>query len=179
LQGVSAYDRTMKIVSLTLDHEAALAAFTGDFHDHGEPDIPGWFPQPGWDHERLVTEVDAWSRGERLQDGWVPCTSLFAEEDGELLGIANVRHHLNDFLRSYGGHVGYGVRPSARGRGVATKLLAASLDLLRELGEEGALLTCAPTNIGSIRVIERNGGVLKDEYEHDQFGMVRRYWITV
>jgi len=168
----------MQIVSLTMDHEAALAAFTADFHDNGEPDIPGWFPEPEWDHAQLLTEVNAWARGERLEEGWVPCTSLFAEEDGQLLGIANVRHHLNDFLQTYGGHVGYGVRPSARGRGVATKLLAASLDLLRGLGQERALLTCAPSNLGSIKVIERNGGVLQDTYAHEQFGMVNRYWLS-
>ncbi len=105
--------------------------------------------------------------------------TLFAEEAGRLLGITNVRHHLSAFLQTYGGHVGYAVRPSERGKGIATFLLAESMAYLRSLGVERALLTVAPTNIGSVRVIERNGGVLQDEYEHEKFGMVRRYWIPL
>jgi predicted acetyltransferase len=41
-------------------------------------------------------------------------------EDGTYLGAITLRHELNDFLLRAGGHIGYGIRPSAHGRGLAT-----------------------------------------------------------
>ena len=105
--------------------------------------------------------------------GWVPCTFLWAVEDGEYLGSLAIRHRLNDHLLHEGGHVGYSVRPSARRRGVATAALAAALPLLRDLGIDPALLTCDDDNAGSARVIEANGGVLEDVRDG-----VRRYWVA-
>ena len=50
---------------------------------------------------------------------WVASTTLLAlrESDQKLLGTINIRHELNDFLREFGGHIGYGVRPTERGKG--------------------------------------------------------------
>ncbi|MEC3976261.1 GNAT family N-acetyltransferase [Amycolatopsis sp. H20-H5] len=78
------------------------------------------------------------------------------------LGRVRLNLELNDELREFGGHIGYDIRPSARGQGHATALLAATLQLARGLGIPTALLTCAPENTASRRVIERNGGVLSD-----------------
>ncbi|WP_318306160.1 GNAT family N-acetyltransferase [Amycolatopsis solani] len=78
----------------------------------------------------------------------------------EYLGRARLNLRLNDELAGFGGHIGYDIRPSARGRGHATALLHAVLRAAGEAGLETALLTCAPDNHASIRVIERNGGVL-------------------
>jgi predicted acetyltransferase len=69
---------------------------------------------------------------------------------------------LNDSLRDFGGHIGYDIRPSARGRGHATDLLAEALRVANGFGIDPALLTCAPGNVASRKVIERNGGKLRD-----------------
>ncbi len=168
----------MRIVSLARHHEEALAAYLAEFAAAGETTVPAWFADPSWSWADTVDAVAAWSRGERQNPGQVPCTTLLLEHDDALLGVANLRHALNDNLARHGGHVGYSVRPSARGQGHATRLLTEALDLARDIGVDRALLTCAPDNTPSVRVIEKCGGVLQDELFHEGVGhLVRRYWI--
>ncbi|GGL09939.1 GNAT family N-acetyltransferase [Mangrovihabitans endophyticus] len=94
-------------------------------------------------------------------------------EDGEVLGGIGLRHHLDDEV----GHVGYGVRPSARGRGLATWALAEVRAEARAVGLDRLLAVCFADNIASMRTIERNGGVLEGVRETEH-GRVRRYWLT-
>ncbi len=154
----------MPIVSLSAHHEAALASMLADFERAEEFDIAGYFLPFDTPHERVVARLAGWARGEGLEAGWVPCTTLFYEEDGALLGLYNFRHELSPQLRLEGGHVGYSVRPSARGRGVATALLQGARAFGRARGLTSLLLTCGTANHASIRVIEKNGGVLRDTY---------------
>lgn len=39
------------------------------------------------------------------------------KSDNRILGIINIRHALNDYLLTYGGHIGYSIRPSERQKG--------------------------------------------------------------
>ena len=100
-------------------------------------------------------------------------------EPDRILGSISLRHRLNDFLLAVGGHIGYGVRPSARRRGVATAALALALEQAKSLGVQRVLVTCQDGNLASARTIERNGGVLEDVRETPDHGMVRRYWIDL
>lgn len=104
---------------------------------------------------------------------WVPCTTWWWIDHTEYLGRIAVRHRLNDQLRLIGGHIGYDVRPTARGRGHATAMLRAVLPLARALGiTPAALVTCDAGNLASRKVIERCGGTLQDHYQG-----TRRYWV--
>jgi predicted acetyltransferase len=41
-------------------------------------------------------------------------------------------------------------------------------------------VTCATTNLGSVKAIVRNGGVLEsEEYLSDRNEVVQRYWIDI
>ncbi|WP_018154924.1 GNAT family N-acetyltransferase [Demetria terragena] len=98
-------------------------------------------------------------------EGWVPATMFWIIDDAQpqqVLGSLSFRHELNDFLREEGGHIGYGVRPSARGRGVATAALEAALAYAPSLGLDRVLVTCDEDNEPSRKTIERCGGVLED-----------------
>jgi predicted acetyltransferase len=96
-------------------------------------------------------------------------------EDGHVLGAIALRHNFNDQL----GHIGYGVRPSARRRGLANWALAEMLGEARAaLGLERILIHCLTDNLASAHTIERNGGVLEGIRDTDH-GPVRRYWITL
>lgn len=96
-------------------------------------------------------------------------------EGGRVLGGVAVRHRHNDVL----GRIGYGVRPSARGHGVATWALTAALAECREhLGLDRALVTCLVDNVASARTIERCGGVLEGVVD-TRGGPTRRYWIDL
>ncbi len=154
----------MSIVSLATRHEAALVSMLADFERAGETDIAGYFLPFDCPHARAVSSLAAWSRGEELALGWVPCTTLFYEEGDALLGLYNFRHQLSPQLELEGGHVGYSVRPTGRGRGIATALLSAARVFAHARGIESLLLTCDTTNLASKRVIEKNGGLLRDTY---------------
>ncbi len=112
----------------------------------------------------------------------VPETILWYVEGDEFLGSVHLRHWLNDTLAAWGGHVGYAVRPSAQGRGYATAMLAGMMDHARARGDlDRVMLTVNTKNPASIRVIEKNGGVLQDTIPHPwvEGDEGRRYWIAL
>jgi predicted acetyltransferase len=109
----------------------------------------------------------------------VPSTFLLAVVGDDVVGRVSIRHRLNDHLRVEGGHIGYGIRPAFRRRGYATEVLRQSLEIVRGMGIERALVTCDDDNEVSARVIESCGGVLEDVVMTDAHGPVRRYWIDL
>ena len=170
----------MEIVELGMQHEQGLRDFLREFAAGGELRIPAYFADPDWPHGRVVDYFARMSRGENLPDGWVPCTTLFLVDGDRILGVANLRHRLTDGLMRSGGHVGYAVRPSARGMGHATYLLNAVKTIARDRGFERLLLTCGALNLSSGRVIEKCGGVLADEIcDETSDEPTRRYWIAL
>ena len=113
-------------------------------------------------------------------NGWVPDSTFFCldEERGIVVGAVNIRHELNDALLLNGGHIGDGVRPSERRKGVATAMIGLALEECRKLGISKVLMVCNKDNIGSAKSIIKNGGILENEIEVD--GVVeQRYWITL
>ena len=113
-------------------------------------------------------------------NGFVPDSVFFLldEERNRLLGAVNIRHHLNEHLLNYGGHIGDGVRPSERRKGYATEIIRLALLKCKELGIDRVLICCNKTNIGSAKSIMNNGGVLEDERIVDDV-LVQRYWINL
>ena len=110
----------------------------------------------------------------------VPETFLFAFVGPRIVGRVSIKHSLNDFLEGFGGHIGYVVVPAFRRRGYATSMLRLATQLARQrLGLTRILLTCRDDNVGSIRAIERNGGILENVVtDRDGISPLRRYWIT-
>lgn len=100
------------------------------------------------------------------------------DEPGRILGGVRLRHRLAPHLEVEGGHIGYDVRPSARRKGVGTRLLALALEKARERGLERVLVTCDEDNTASARIIEKNGGVETTTTVSERSGkVVRRFWI--
>ena len=118
-------------------------------------------------------------RAESVRSGMVPATSFLAEDAASsLVGMIQLRHCLNDYLLHFGGHIGYSVRPSRRRRGYATRMLAAALEVCRELGLSRVMIACDSENAASARTIERCGGVMENEVPEDG-RLTRRYWIDL
>lgn len=110
----------------------------------------------------------------------VPCSFLVADLDGAVVARTSVRHELNGWLERWGGHIGYGVRPAWRRRGIATEVLRGSLAHLREVAAvDHALVTCDDDNAASAATIERCGGVLEDVVPGPagDASPKRRYWL--
>lgn len=118
--------------------------------------------------------------GKGLPEGYVPASTFWLVEGGTFLGTGNIRHRLTPALERFGGHIGYAIRPSGWNMGYGTLQLRLLLAEARAMGIERALLTCFDTNIGSWRVMEKNGGVHQDTIETVFDGeprLTRRYWI--
>lgn len=114
------------------------------------------------------------SRGERLEPGFVPSSVHWLFVDGRPVAMGKLRHHLNETLLRQGGHIGYAVRLSERGRGHGHRILRGMLSVARDRGIDRVLLTCGEGNVRSRRIIETAGGVLED-IRDDRC----RYWIAI
>jgi predicted acetyltransferase len=119
-------------------------------------------------------------QGENLPEGWIPdSTYWLVTEDQQVVGAVNIRHALTDKLLNSGGHIGYGIRPSERRKGYATKLLALALEKAKSLGIYEVLVVCDDINTASERTILRNGGVPDTDFIEEDGNVIKRYWITL
>lgn len=132
--------------------------------------------QPATQFAEYINRVTDSQRGQNLLPGRVQSTFLVLEIDGEIVGRVSIRHELNDWLTTYGGHIGYAVRPAHRRNGYAAMLLREGLRVCKELGIDAVLLTCSDSNVASARVIESAGGILDNKIQ-DTDGLLRRYWV--
>ncbi len=132
---------------------------------------------PGAPFTHFIASVNDTRHGRNLLEGRVAASFLLAIVDDSIIGRVSVRFALNEFLSSFGGHIGYAVLPEHRCRGFATEMLSHALVIARAEGVDRVLVTCDDDNVGSAKTIERNGGVLEDRVTRPVGGVTRRYWI--
>ena len=110
-----------------------------------------------------------------MAQGFVPYVQLVSfAADGQAVGFLNLRLRLNDHLLQEGGHIGYSIRPSARGKGLAKEQLRQGLQVAKSKNIKCALVTCDCDNAASRAVILANGGALEDIRAGKE-----RYWIDL
>jgi predicted acetyltransferase len=151
-------------------------------HRATSPEVPTFlhYYEEGMPFARYLEVLQERAGGADLPVGHVPSTLLFAFDDGSrIVGRVSIRHWLNDFLLHEGGHIGYAVVPEFRRRGYATAMLRQAADIAyHTFGLDRVLVTCDDDNIASIRVIEKNGGVLENVVlGSDGRTRKRRYWL--
>ena len=110
-----------------------------------------------------------------VQERWGVPSSVHWYVAGEhFLGNLVIRHELTPELLVEGGHIGYHVVVPWRRQGHATGMLGAGLVLARGLGFDRVLLTCAPDNEPSRKVIVANGGRPDQQLDSEL-----RFWIDL
>lgn len=138
-------------------------AFTNTAHGKSRAEFREWL------RKRV-----AFSRGEGLESWMVPETYYWLFVDGVPVGLAKLRHRLTEALREAGGHIGYCIRPSQRGRRYGNLILKLLVGKAREMGLDKVLLTCKAHNDASRGTIEANGGVLERRTDKELY-----YWIAI
>lgn len=120
------------------------------------------------------------SIGKDLKEGRVPSTKFFLIDNKKrILGGISIRHNINnEYLFNYGGHIGYGIRPSERGKGYGNMILNLGLKEIKKMNVNKILITCLDNNIYSKRIIEKNGGILENKVPYEDKFMCR-YWIEL
>ncbi len=163
--------------------EAMREGYSRDTLRPETPDtIAGVAADPAWFLNQIVNPPTTVVLPDGTLGERVPETLLWYVEGDEFLGSIAVRHWLNPVLEQWGGHIGYAVRPSARGKGYATAMLAGMLDHVRaNLPLTRVTLTAVQENHASNRVIRKNGGVLEKAIPHPwhEGAIGNRYWIEL
>lgn len=165
------------LVEPSLDYRHEYMDMIQEWKDTGEKMVPFVLRFDCSDFDAFLLELHRLKSSQSLGDGKVNSSTYWlVNSASKVLGAVNIRHELNRQLRHIGGHIGYGIRPSERRKGHATRLLAMALIKAKELGIDRALITCDKDNVGSARTIMNNGGVLDSEESVDGV-LIQRYRI--
>ena len=119
---------------------------------------------------------------ETVPSGLVPSEQFvfLRERDGAIVGMIQFRHAFNDFLRDFGGNIGYSVHPNERRKGYASRMLGECLKNCKSFGLERVLITCLVENEASRKTILANGGVYEKTVFCERDGVnLERYWISL
>ena len=127
-----------------------LDRFTGNYS--------GWLAKLAADYSREPSEEK------------VPARTYFLvrERDGRIVGMSNIRLALNEKLRRCGGHIGYSIRPTERGKGYNRINLYLGLKVCDRHGIGTALLDADLDNPASWKTMEALGGVRVLEHPDDE-----------
>ena len=171
-----------KLVEPTMEYANEILNFRQEFLDCGDS-MDGSSSLRKFERvEDWLKEVERFKRRETVPSGLVPSTQFICirESDRRLVGMIQIRHELNDFLRNYAGHIGYSVRPSERRKGYAAWMLSSVLPYCKSLDINDVLVSCLVGNEGSRRTILRNGGVYAETVlEPREDVLLEKYWIHI
>lgn len=170
------------LVKPTKEHEKEMIEYKEEHILNGESVIHACSL---WDKMNNYNEwldlLNEQSSFETIKDGWTAHTNFLGvrKSDNKIVGMIDIRHELvNDFLRNYAGHIGYGVRPTERKKGYATQMLDLALKFCKDnLKLEKIMISCYKDNIGSKKIIINAGGKLEREYLSEDGKNVQIYWI--
>lgn len=122
------------------------------------------------DFESYLRGLQDQEKGTYLKSGKVPATTYWLIDNDEYVGKVRIRHKLSKSSLS---HIGYDIRPTKRKLGYGNEILKLALPKAKELGIDKATIICDSTNIGSRKIIEKNGGVFQNEILGDSGGPVK------
>lgn len=92
---------------------------------------------------------------------------LIRKNDNKIIGMINIRLTLNERLRKFGGHIGYGIRPTERGKGYNKINLYLGLKVCDEYGIDKVFMDADINNEASWKTMEALGGIRVKEYYDD------------
>ena len=156
----------IKLVRPTIELKSEALDYRQEHFDNNELIINGseLFDKIN-SYEEWLEKVNNNSKIETVDPNWVLTDTFFAirEEDNKIIGIIDLRHTLNEFLKDFG-NSGYSVRPSERKKGYATEMLRLLIKYAKEIGLTELHLSVERDNTPSIKTIEKNGGKIEKSF---------------
>ena len=154
-------------------------SFYHEWINSGEPFVPWVIGKDPSNFPVMLQELDDFHASRSIDKGFVAnSTYWLISEDQKVVGVVNIRHSLNENLLKRGGHIGYGIAPSQRKKGHATKILELALQNAKKLGIKKVLVTCDALNVASEKTIIKNGGKQDADFITEDGTIVKRYWIS-
>lgn len=150
----------IKLVRPTIEWKEKALAYREEHFAAGEKVINGSELLDQIDsYEQWLEQVSENTNPQTVSATWVLTDTFFAvrETDQKIIGIIDLRHTLNDFLKDFG-NCGYSVAPTERKKGYATEMLRLLLLHAADCGMEKLHLSVEKSNEASIRTIVKNGG---------------------
>jgi len=170
----------LRLVAPSAAWKDSYRAYVKELEARGEAKIPFPLAFPNENFAAFLAHLAGCERGIGIPAGFVPHSTFWLVRGSEVVGVSNLRHRLNGELLIEGGHIGYGIRPGARGQGLGREILRLTLREAARLGIRRVLLTCAKDNAASSAVIAANAGQLESEAWVESRGrVVQRWWIDV
>lgn len=167
----------LKLVKLTDTYRSQLFEMMDEWYGIGVKIVTYAIRKTDYrDFETYLSTIDVKDN----YGGLIPDSTFFCldTERNIFVGAVNIRHYLNEDLLLNGGHIGDGVCPTERRKGIATQMIALALIGCKKLGIDNVLMICDKENVGSAKSIIKNGGILENEVVVD--GTVeQRYWIAL
>ena len=164
----------MELVVPSIEYEASYKEYIKELGDEERYPFPLDF-----DHSnfcKLIARLNDFAAGDNLPDGYVQSSTLWLVDGKEIIGVTNIRHYLNKAIEYCGGHIGLGIRPSCRGKGLGRNLMQLSIDYLRRMGVKTIHIHCHKDNQASSNTIKACGGVLDSEISDDGH-IVQKYLV--
>ncbi len=165
----------MKLIKPTIDYQDSYQSYIEELGEEERYPFPLDFDDN--DFTAWLQRVAEFEHGIDLPDGYVPSSTYFMVADGEILGVSNLRHQMNDVLIEAGGHIGLSTRPSLRGQGLGVQLLKMTLVEASQMGINEVHIHCYQDNRASAKMIEACGGSLDSEFKPNDGPVVLRYVI--
>ncbi|GAB6425176.1 GNAT family acetyltransferase [Bacillus cereus] len=170
----------VSLLTPTTNLQEEYLDFYNEWKDSGETMIPWVISKDPSNFPAMIQELLDAHNGINIPETWVPdSTYWLVTDENKIVGAVNIRHSLTEHLFNAGGHIGYGIRPSERRKGYATKLLALSLEKTKELNITKALVVCDEVNTASEKTILHNGGLRDKDFTEENGNVVRRFWIEL
>ena len=123
----------MELRRPSLEDKEAILEMMAEFEQAQSPHDGGFWETEAFFYEEWLDGNQNQEIGINLPEGWVPAIQLVAfSEKGQAVGFLNLRLCLNDYLLEEGGHIGYSIRPSERGKGYAKEALRHGLQVAKQ-----------------------------------------------
>lgn len=167
----------MHLVRPTTEYKESYLKFVSEFLADSSEISPFVIKWETDDWDAFLNRFKEAESGYNSRKDLVPAITFWMiDEKNEVVGVSNLRKRLNPRLIHSGGHIGYGIRPSARRRGYAREILRLTLIEALRLGIEDVMVSCRPANVGSKKAILANGGFPDGTVEMDG-ETLERFWI--
>lgn len=132
-------------------------------------------------YETLLKELYELEHEVEVPKGYFPEGNyLFVDENEDIIGFVNIRHHLNKLLLNTRGNISFGIKPSERKPEVTQALIDLSLHQAREMGIQKIKLVCQKEDNQLCQHIIDIGGALESEDFNDvDHYYIQRFWINL
>ncbi len=154
---------SLKLVSPGLKYQASYFEYIEELK--GEERYPFSLDFPYHDFPAFLQKLENFRLGIDIPHGYVQSFTYWMIENRHIIGVSNFRPNLTSELQYCGGHIGMGIRPSKRGRGLGKELLRLTLEKAKGYGLSEVHIHCYQDNLASNKAILHCGGQLIDSLD--------------